>query len=71
MKAPPAALDDDLEIMRAFEAEIRAAKSRGNLSRARHAIEVVDRIYASSASGRAEAIKPPSRSVRPRPVSGP
>ncbi|HLX97716.1 MAG TPA: Gfo/Idh/MocA family oxidoreductase [Roseiarcus sp.] len=52
-------LDDDLEIMRAFEAEIRAGKSRGNLSRARHVIEVIDRIYASSASGRAEAIRPP------------
>ena len=49
-------LDDDLEIMRAFEAEIRAGKGRGNLSRARHVIEIIDRIYASSASGRAEAI---------------
>jgi predicted dehydrogenase len=51
-------LDDDLEIMRAFEAEIRLGEGRGNLSRARHVIEVIDRIYASSASGRAEAVGP-------------
>jgi UDP-N-acetylglucosamine 3-dehydrogenase len=49
-------LDDDLEIMRTFEAEIRFGKGRGNLSRARHVIEVIDKIYVSSASGRAEAI---------------
>ncbi len=53
-----ASLDEDLEIMRAFEAEIRGREGRGNLSRARHVIEVIDRIYASSASGRAEAIGP-------------
>jgi predicted dehydrogenase len=51
-------LDDELEIIRAFEAEIRRGEGRGNLSRARHVIEVIDRIYASSASGRAEAIEP-------------
>jgi predicted dehydrogenase len=50
-------LDDDLEIMRTFEAEIRLGEGRGNLSRGRHVIEVIDRIYASSASGRTEAIE--------------
>ena len=50
-------LDDDLEIMRAFESEIRSGKARGNLSRARHVIEVIDKIYTSSASGRAETIE--------------
>jgi UDP-N-acetylglucosamine 3-dehydrogenase len=52
-----ASLDDDLEIMRTFEAEIRLGKGRGNLSRARHVIEVIDKIYLSSASGRAVAIE--------------
>jgi UDP-N-acetylglucosamine 3-dehydrogenase len=50
-------LDDDLEIMRTFETEIRFGKGRGNLSRARHVIEVIDKIYLSSASGQAEAIE--------------
>ncbi len=50
-------LDDDLEIMRTFETEIQLGKGRGNLSRARHVIEVIDKIYLSSASGQAEAIE--------------
>jgi UDP-N-acetylglucosamine 3-dehydrogenase len=50
-------LDDDLEIMRTFETEVRLGKGRGNLSRARHVIEVIDKIYLSSASGGAEAIE--------------
>ena len=51
--------DNDLEIMRAFAEQIRAGrggKTGGNLSRARHVIEVIDKIYASSASGTAEPI---------------
>ena len=51
-------LDDDLEIMRTFENEIRSGKTRGNLARARHVIEIIDKIYVSSASGRAETIGP-------------
>ena len=43
--------------MRAFETEIRLGEGRGNLSRARHVIEVIDKIYLSSASGGAEAIE--------------
>ena len=50
-------LDDDLEIMRTFETEVRLGEGRGNLSRARHVIEVIDKIYLSSASGGAEAIE--------------
>jgi UDP-N-acetylglucosamine 3-dehydrogenase len=50
-------LDDDFEMMRAFEDEIRVGKGGGNLSRARHVIEIIDKIYASSASGEAQAIE--------------
>ena len=50
-------LDDDLEIMRTFETEVRLGKGPGNLSRARHVIEVIDKIYLSSASGGAERSK--------------
>ena len=54
-----ASLDDDFEMMRAFEDQIRAGKGGGNLSRARHVIEIIDKIYASSASGTAQAIEAP------------
>jgi UDP-N-acetylglucosamine 3-dehydrogenase len=50
-------LDDDFEMMRAFEKAIRAGKGGGNLSRARHVIEIIDKIYASSASGQAQSIE--------------
>jgi predicted dehydrogenase len=50
-------LDDDFEMMRSFEGEIRAGKVGGNLSRARHVIEIIDKIYASSDSGEAQAIE--------------
>jgi UDP-N-acetylglucosamine 3-dehydrogenase len=52
-------LDDDFEMMRAFEEQIRAGNGGGNLSRARHVIEVIDKIYASSASGQAHTIEAP------------
>jgi predicted dehydrogenase len=51
-------LDDDFEMMRAFEEQIHTGKGGGNLSRARHVIEIIDKIYASSASGQAQAIEP-------------
>ena len=50
-------LDDDFEMMRAFEDAICVGKGGGNLSRARHVIEIIDKIYASSASGEAQAIE--------------
>ena len=51
-------LDDDAEIMLSFEAEIRSGRTRGNLARSRHVIEIIDKTYRSSASGRAETIEP-------------
>jgi UDP-N-acetylglucosamine 3-dehydrogenase len=53
--------DNDLEIMRAFAEQIRmerGGKTGGNLFRQRHVIEVIDKIYASSASGAAQLIAP-------------
>jgi predicted dehydrogenase len=50
-------LDDDFEMMRAFEEQIRGGKGGGNLSRALHVIEIIDKIYASSASGHAHTIE--------------
>jgi predicted dehydrogenase len=51
--------NDDLEIMRVFAEQIRAGrggKTGGNLSRQRHVIEIIDKIYASSQSGTAQPI---------------
>src|SRR5574337_70917 len=50
--------DDDQEIMRVFDEEIRGKSGKGNTARARHVIEIIDKIYASSRSGAAQAIGP-------------
>jgi len=53
--------DDDQEIMRAFDEEIRdlgGAEARGNTARQRHVIEIIEKIYASSRSGAAQEVAP-------------
>ena len=52
--------DDDQELLRAFAEQIReqgSGKNGGDLSHPRHVIEIIDRIYASSTSGAAEALE--------------
>ena len=49
-----APFDGDIEIMRAFSQQISLGKGDGsNAARQRHVIEIIDRLYASSASGTA------------------
>ena len=55
-----APFDGDIEIMRAFSQQISLGKGDGsNAARQRHVIEIIDRLYASSASGTAAKIGRP------------
>lgn len=60
---------EDREILQSFSDQISFGSGRGdglNAARQRHVIEIIDKLYASSASGEAATIGPSRRDASPR-----